>query len=336
MSRGGNVRRDWTHRRLGLGAMRPSEAQLTHADALLTAVGGRDGGSIGSDPFAAALLDFAYDVDLVVGIADLEAQPIPVEQLRLAPAPARRRRPTWSVLIPAMGTALAAIVVAATVLIGRGNPVVVSPTATATVESHQLLRHADELIADATKAAPAARKRLVSEARADLAHVTHLLPLTPNGQRPALRRQLLSLEQQVAPPPPPARSSAQGSRSGRSGSTGSGANGSGSAQAGSGQGASTVGPGGGSGSSGTTGSSSGTPIGSGSGTGAVLPPPLPTNGSERPLPPPVRTGPGGAGAGAGATTGGKQGTVPSTPPTRPLPPPGSGGGGRQGPPGLSS
>jgi hypothetical protein len=282
--------------------MKPGDAQLAHTDALLTSVGAREAGSIGGDAFATALLDFAYDVDLTVGIADLDTQPIPVEQLRLTAAPVRPRRVTWRVLVPATGTALAAIVVAATVLIGRANPVVVSPSATATAESHQLLEHANTLIADATKAAPAVRKRLVSEARADLVHVTHLLPLAPPEQRPALRKQLNSLEQRVVPPPPHA--------------------------------ANTSGNNGGNGSSGTSGSSSGTPIrsGSGDGTGTVVPSPAPTEGGQQPSPPPIHSGPGGSDSGTGSGEGGTSGAS-SGPPTRPQPPQAGGSGsGRQGPP----
>ncbi len=319
MSRGGNIRRDWTHRRLGLGASKPREVQLANTDALLTAVGSRDSARFDGDPLADALLDFAYDVDLDYGVGELDAVPIPAELLRLTPAAPSPRRVTWRVLAPAMGTALAAVIVAATVLISRGQ-VVVSPAATATVESRQLLRHADLLIADASTASPRQRDRLVSEARADLTHVSHLLPLTLAQQRPEIRHQLDTLEQRVAASPAgrAARQSAPAAAPRPNlGDRGAGGNGG------------TGGTGGGGTGNGGTGNG-GTVIrqpvpgtGTGTGTGTVVTPepthpsPAPTAGAQ---PPPRRSAP--------ATPVGQQ-SQPAAPPTG-APPTGQPGTGQPG------
>lgn len=310
----GAIRRDWTHRRLGLGVVKPSDAQLVHTDALLTAVGAREASAavVTADSFAAALLDFALDVDLTAGIADIDATAIPVELLRLTPGPAAPRRVTWRIAIPAVSTAVAAIVVGIGVLLGRGTPVIVSPTATAAAESRQLLTHAHSLIADAGKASTRVeRQRLVTEARADLNHVSRLLPLTATGDRPAIRRQLYSLEEQVRPTPQQGttgESRANGSQAGPSdnGSSGSSSNGSG---------------------------DPGTTVQGGT----------PGQGDQRPV---YGRGPRTGTFGAG---GGTQPINPSPPPTQPPPaggapgsgdghqgPPLGGGGGFQGPPALSS
>lgn len=280
--------RSWTHRRLGLGASKPSSAQLAHTDAMLSAVGARQAGttSVANDPFASALLDFACDVDLVARVAELDTTPIPTELLRLPPATVKPRRFTWRVLVPAMGTAIAALVVGIAVLVGSGTRTIPSPAETATAESHQLLRHADALLGDASKASAADRERLVSQAEADLSHVSRLLPLTATSDRAAIRQQLQSLEERVRyvpAQPAPSGSGAGSSGSGRVGQPST------SGQGTSGQGGS---------------SQSGT-SGPGAETGTVV---VPAGGVRRPSPPPSGTGTGGT----NTTTNGASGTAPTT------------------------
>jgi hypothetical protein len=217
MNRRDRIRRQWTHRRLGLGTAIPADAAMARTDALLTAVGGRSTstGSI-ADTFESALLDFVCDLDLAAGIADLETRPLPVAALRLSATPPRKRRFSWQVLIPAMGGGLAAVVATVALLIG-GSSASRAPALSATAESKQLLSHADLLLAAAQHATDTERTQLVAEAKADLTHVARLLPLAPPPERPAIRSQLNVLNQRARPLARPPADSGQRGANRRSG-----------------------------------------------------------------------------------------------------------------------
>ena len=211
MSRRDRIQHRWTHRRLGIGAERSGELAMAETDAMLTRVGARRAATtstfVDADPMSAALLDFVCDIDLVAGIAAVDATPVAAELLRLNPVRRRARRLTWRVVIPAMSGSLAALVVALAILLVRTSSTP-APSLSATAESRQLLSHADNLLTAAAAAtAPADRTRLVREARADLRHVSHLLPLAPPPDRSGIRRRLHALDHRVAPLAPPAHQS---------------------------------------------------------------------------------------------------------------------------------
>ncbi|HEX3708240.1 MAG TPA: hypothetical protein VHV76_16565 [Mycobacteriales bacterium] len=232
MSGRDRIRRGWTHRRLGIGAEQIGEHALAETEALLTRVGARGtttSAFLEADPFSTALLDYACDIDRTAGIAAVDAIPVASELLRLTPVDGHPRRPTWRVMLPALSGSLAAVVVVLTLLLGRTSTAPVMPSLSVTAESQQLLRHANTLLAAAASAAPAQRTRLVTEAKADLTHVTRLLPLAPPPARSGLRQRLHALNRQMRPlAPPPQRATsggaATGSRSGSGGGSGDGDN----------------------------------------------------------------------------------------------------------------
>lgn len=216
MNRDGHLRRRWTHRRLGLGAV---DAGLADTERLLTAVGLRrtSTGEV-SDGFEVALFDYVRRIDQVAGIADIEATPIPIAALRTPAAKRPLRRFGWGVLIPATSGALATIALAVTLVVAgstskaptaapTSSPTLsTEPTLSAVAQSRQLLDHADRLLTVAKAAAPARRTKLVAEVRADLSHVARLVPLAPPHARSRLRTQMKTLDRRVKPlaPPPPA------------------------------------------------------------------------------------------------------------------------------------
>lgn len=183
---------------------------MAHTDALLNAIGARRSSPTGTsgEAFEAALLDFVCDLDLLGGIAEIDATPIPVAALRSQPR--RTRRPGWRVLLPATSGGVAALF-AMLVLVFVGGPATTSaPALSATAESKQLLSHASLLLTAAQTADGAARTRFVTEAKADLKHVRRLLPLAPPPAQPAIRSQLQQLNERVEPmTPTPARSRAR-------------------------------------------------------------------------------------------------------------------------------
>jgi hypothetical protein len=196
MSRRARIRRQWTHRRLGLGAAHPVDVESLRTESLLAAVGARRAG-FSADAFDAALLDFVCDVDLTVGLPALEATPLPLAELRAA-MPATRRRVTWRVLVPTMTTGVAVVAVLVTaMLLGPSTPT--SPALTATAESNQLLTHADTLLTAARHATAPDRAKLLTEAKADLNHVSRLLPLTAPQSRPEIRERLEALGERAEP-----------------------------------------------------------------------------------------------------------------------------------------
>lgn len=211
MIRHDRIRRQWTHRRLGLGAAVVAERELARTEALLTAVGARRTTSGGIDGFEAALFDYACDIDLVTNVAAIDATPIPIASLRAQVAPRRPKRGlSWRVLIPTASTALAAIVTAMALVLAVGSTTT-SPAMSATAESQLLLSHADKLLTAAQSATANDRAKLVTEAKADLSHVSELLPLAPATDRRELRARMQLLDNRARPlasPPPPQRSSA--------------------------------------------------------------------------------------------------------------------------------
>lgn len=201
MSERNRIRRAWTHRRLGIGASPVSDVALAQTDALLAAVGARQVPStgLGVSEFDSALFDYVCAVDLAAGVPGTDAAPIPLPALRAEPAPARRRRVTWRVLIPAAATGLAGMVLATFLVLGDQDRT--SPELTATAQSKQLLNHADMLLTAAKSATASERTKLVAEAKADLNHVSRLLPLAVAQARPAIRTRLRQLDERVSPLP---------------------------------------------------------------------------------------------------------------------------------------
>jgi uncharacterized membrane protein YgcG len=343
------LRGGWTHRRLGLGRTRPSDAALAHVDGVLTEVGGRIprdlARDLAPDPVRVALLDFVADIDLTIDTMPTASQSFDAQQFDAGqyrrslmvemaridePAVVSRRTPLRQrLLIPAMSAATAAVVLIAVFVAGRGSndTTVGTPASAASSESQVLLRHASLLLTAASTASEANRIVLVREARSDLQHVSKLLPLIGAPARPTVRLQLRSLERRAKPKPTTHPSHAAGSTTG-SGSTptkGSAA-GSGSSS-GSGTGSSSTG-------SGSTGSSTGSgsvghgtrPTGPPAGNQPVHHPrPNPTQppvGSQGP----TGHNPTGSGSGQRPVAQGPQGQLPSGPGT------GSGNGtGRLGP-----
>ncbi|HWC36365.1 MAG TPA: hypothetical protein VG650_16275 [Mycobacteriales bacterium] len=213
MSRRDELRRHWTHRRLGLGAAAADPA-LARTEALLAAVGARHTPAADdlTGGFDAALFDLAVDIDLVAGVADIDAQPVPLAALRAGAR--RRRRPGWRVLVPVAGTGLAALAIVSVLLV-TGGSTAGRPALSATAESQQLLTHADLLLTAATAATPAKRTALVAQARADLTHVSRLLPLAPPAARPAIRSQLQLLDRRARPLTPRPTTTTSNSGSGQ-------------------------------------------------------------------------------------------------------------------------
>lgn len=199
MNRRNRVRHQWTHRRLGLGAAQPADAALTRTESLLAAVGARRTPAVGvpGDAFEAALFDLVCDVDLTIGLPALEATPVPLTELRTA-QPIRRRRQLFSWLIPAATSGVAVVVIAITaVFVDPAIPT--SPALAAAAESRQLLTHADSLLTAASHAAVKERAKLVTEARADLSHVSQLLPLAAPQTRSEIRERMEALDQRAKP-----------------------------------------------------------------------------------------------------------------------------------------
>lgn len=179
----------------------PADAAVARTEVLLTAVGARRTASYG-DAFEAALLDFTCDVDLLAGIAELDAAPIPAAALRVQrkrSGSSAARRPSWRVLVPAMSGGVAALVVAVTLVFVSGSATTGGSALSATAESRQLLGHADMLLTAARTATAAERSRLVTEAKADLTHVSRLLPLAPPPAQPAIRARMQLLNSEVRP-----------------------------------------------------------------------------------------------------------------------------------------
>lgn len=200
MSPRDRIRRRWTHRRLGLGAAGQAGChdELARTDAMLTTVGARRPPNTGS-AFEAALFDFVCDLDLAAGVPDIDRTPIPIAALRAKAAAPRRRRFGWRVLLPTASAGLAALAIAATMVFAAGSSPS-NPTAlTATAESKQLLTHADMLLTSAEAATATERADLVTEAKADLSHVSRLLPLAPPQSQPEIRQRLQLLDRRVQP-----------------------------------------------------------------------------------------------------------------------------------------
>ena len=193
-------RRTWTHRRLGIDAPTNDQRALAETESMLAAVGARRTTlPIEADPFAAALLDFACDLDLYAGVAATDAAPVPAELLRLDVPRSRKSRISWKVLIPATSGAMAALVVMLTLLLSGSPGTTPTSGLSATAESRRLLSHADTLLRAAATAESGERASLIREARADLHHVTRLLPLAPPAARPAIRQRLRSLNDRARP-----------------------------------------------------------------------------------------------------------------------------------------
>jgi hypothetical protein len=150
------------------------------------------------DAFDAALFDFVCDLDLTARVAEMDATPIPHAALRAQATPARRRRSSLRVLIPATSGA-AAIAIGLTLLLVGGPSTVDAPALSATAQSRQLLTHADMLLTAASSAAPTDRTKLVAEAKADLTHVSRLLPYAVPQSRPGIREELRLLDERVQP-----------------------------------------------------------------------------------------------------------------------------------------
>jgi hypothetical protein len=204
------IRGGWTHRRLGLGRTRPSDAALAHADALLTEVGSRIpedlARDLAPDPVRVALLDFVADIDLTIETAPrTDAFDVTsfraahqIEMQRVDEKPAPRTRLRDRLLLPAMSAATAAVVLIAVFVVGRStNDPVGTPSTAAATESRTLLQHASLLLDAASSAQPSQRTELVREARSDLQHVNRLLPLISAPNRPPVRSKLQSLERQT-------------------------------------------------------------------------------------------------------------------------------------------
>ena len=213
MRRRDQIRREWTHRRLGLGAVPATDAAMARTDWLLAAVGARRTTStdMSADGFDAALFDFVCDIDLTAGVREVDATPIPIAALRAQLPTPRRRRLTWQVLVP-VASSVAAVAIVATMLLVGGSSHTASPALAATAQSKQLLTHAETLLTAASSAATADRAELVAEAKADLTHVSRLLPLTQPQAQPAIRTQLRLLDRRMKPlaPQPPSRSGSSG------------------------------------------------------------------------------------------------------------------------------
>lgn len=193
------IRRQWTHRRLGLGSAQPTDLELAHTEALLAAVGARRAPAAASaDRLEVALFDFVCDTDLAAGVPAIEAVPVPLTALRAALPAARRTRLTRRLLIPAATSGVAAIAIAISALFA-GSSAPTSPALTATAESRQLLSHADTLLTAASHATADDRARLVTEAKADLSHVSRLLPLAAPEARSEIRERMTALDQRAQP-----------------------------------------------------------------------------------------------------------------------------------------
>jgi hypothetical protein len=194
---------------------------MARTEAMLTSVGARRTTSAGlsGDAFEVALFEFVCDIDLTAGVAEIDATPIPHATLRAQATPPQRRRPSWRLLVPALTSGVAAVAIGLILLVAGSSPVK-EPALTATAESQQLLTHADMLLTAAQSAAATERTKLVTEAKADLTHVTRLLPLAPPAARPEIRAQLQDLNQRMAPLSPtqrprPTANDGDGARSGQ-------------------------------------------------------------------------------------------------------------------------
>ncbi|HVT64417.1 MAG TPA: hypothetical protein VHD81_04645 [Mycobacteriales bacterium] len=199
MSPRDGLRRQWTHRRLGLGNVQPTDSELASTESLLASVGARRPPIAGSaDGFDATLFDFVCDIDLAAGVPAIDAVPIPLSALRATLPTPRSTRLTWRVLIPAAMSGVAAVAIAISAILA-GSPTPDSPALTATAESRQLLTHADTLLTAASHAASSDRATLVSEAKADLSHVSRLLPLAAPSARSAIRDRMTALDRRAKP-----------------------------------------------------------------------------------------------------------------------------------------
>jgi hypothetical protein len=192
---------------------------MARTESLLAAVGARltPAASFSADALDTALFDFVCDVDLVAGLSAIDAKPISVAVLRAASPPARRRRMTWRVLIPTATSGIAATAIAITTFV-VGSSSSTSPAVAASAESRQLLTHADTLLTAASHAAAADRADLVTEAQADLSHVSRLLPLADPESRPEIRDRMAALDERAEPlaaKPPRRTASANNGTTGR-------------------------------------------------------------------------------------------------------------------------